>query len=86
MVLIMLQGLFFVVSFAALIGFVYDDYATSERLNNTADNIIEDVNMPDSDKLENLSFLYRNCMMFSERSIFFKRRYEKIAVKIQQVL
>lgn len=26
MVLIMLQGLFFVVSFAALIDFVYDDY------------------------------------------------------------
>lgn len=82
----MLRGLLFVVSFAALIGFIYDDYATSERLNNDADNIIEDVDMPETDKYENLYFLYRNCMVFSERSIFFKRRYEKIAVKIQQVL
>lgn len=82
----MIPALLFIILFAALIDFIYDDYTTSERLNNTADNIIEDVDMPETDKQENLSFLYRNCMMFSERSIFFKRRYENIAAKIQQVL
>lgn len=78
MVLIMLQGLLFIISFAALIDFIYDDYSTSERLDNTADNIIEDVDMPDSDKYENLSFLYRNCMMFSERSIFLNAAINKL--------
>ncbi len=82
----MFQGITSVVLIAVLIYFAADDYATVNRLENTVNNLIEDVNMPESDKFENLSWLCRNCIMFSERSILFKRRYQNIAARIQEIL
>lgn len=67
-----------------MIWYICDDYATYKRLNKVADDIISDVDMPFGDKLKNVLWLCRNCIIFSERSIFFKHHYRNIAVKLNQ--
>ncbi len=80
----MLRFMLIIIMVSILIYYVCDDYATYKRLNNVVDNLICYTDMSDDDKSDNLSWLYRNCIRFSERSVFFGQLYQSVAVKIQQ--
>lgn len=67
--------------------FIADSYFIYRRLNNTVDKLINhEPNMPNKDKSTNLWWICNNCAMFSRRSIFFKRKFDNLIVKIQDAI
>lgn len=69
-----------------LISYIFDDYSVYRRLNNTADDLINNADMTDLCKLENLSWLHENCVNRAECSIFFRNHYLSIANKIDEFI
>lgn len=81
-------GLIFVaVLIIIAVYFIVDNYLTYRRLNNTVDKLINhEPNMPNKDKSTNLWWICNNCAMFSRRSIFFKRKFDNLIVKIENAI
>lgn len=65
-----------------LISYILDDYMCCIRLNRAVCSIINNADMSDLCKLENLSFLHKSCIRNAENTVFFKHHYLSIADKI----